>query len=223
MECIKHHQLLAGLYQIGNNISTNITHSIVWLEKAAKGWNDMASYNFYGTDYVMADPFKEYVDVISELGILLCMNKSYTKGLLVLNETVLKQKQTINGYNNIRIATNDIIRDGQSKLIDILINAGKCFSELVISSSDYKEYNILDYQYYRNILKESLNLLYLFFNGKQDSRYENVMRLITTLDNIMMSVNNSTVEENNDSSCILSDHKIEKKKVMKLIRRKKRH
>jgi hypothetical protein len=122
----KCNQLIAGSNQISQELSRNITGSIFWLSEAVEVWMKMASFNYFGTDYVTADPYKELNEVLSELALLYCIQRRYLEGLAIFDRTITLQRETLTGYDNIRITTIDVIEAGRSKLVDTLLNAAIC-------------------------------------------------------------------------------------------------
>ena len=63
------------------------------LEQSAEYWRLMASYNYYGTSYVMADPYKEGYEVMTEIGVILCFKKQHERGLIYLHNAKELQEQ----------------------------------------------------------------------------------------------------------------------------------
>ena len=122
-------QLMAGAYQLGTAVSNNKAESIQWLSRAADLWVQMVAFNFYGSQYVLADPDKEYAAVLSELAMLLCLQAQFEEGLEVYLTSINVQKETLLGYGSIRIATNDVIQVGWVILVETYINAAVCSSQ----------------------------------------------------------------------------------------------
>ena len=56
-------QLRAGPVRSSESIDA-VSQSIVYLQRAEIYWQEMASYGFYGTSYVQADPYKEIAGVV---------------------------------------------------------------------------------------------------------------------------------------------------------------
>jgi hypothetical protein len=122
----KRHQLMAGSYQLGSNISYNKQASIEQLMLASYAWTNMTSFNYFGTNYVLADPEKELTIVLSELAMLQCMTKQYQNGLITYLRSISIQADTISGYRRIRIATEDVITAAVLVLAESYINAAIC-------------------------------------------------------------------------------------------------
>lgn len=122
----KRHQLMAGSYQLGSNISYNKQASIEQLMLASYAWTNMTSFNYFGTNYVLADPEKELTIVLSELAMLQCMTKQYQNGLITYLRSISIQADTIAGYRRIRIATEDVITAAVLVLAESYINAAIC-------------------------------------------------------------------------------------------------
>ena len=117
---------MAGSYQLGSNISYNKQASIEQLMLASYAWTNMTSFNYFGTNYVLADPEKELTIVLSELAMLQCMTKQYQNGLITYLRSISIQADTIAGYRRIRIATEDVITAAVLVLAESYINAAIC-------------------------------------------------------------------------------------------------
>lgn len=122
----KRHQMMAGAYQIGSSISYNKQASIEQLILASYAWTNMTSFNYFGTNYVLADPEKELTIVLSELAMLQCMTMQYQDGLTTYLRSISIQADTIRGYRRIRIATEDVITAAVQVLAESYINAAIC-------------------------------------------------------------------------------------------------
>lgn len=97
------------------------------LSTAAHCWQELVStYAYYGTDYVTADPHKEYVDLAIRLGILLCRDGQHRAGIDVLDDARAKQDAMTRGYDTLRIATESIMRQGRTTLGEIYVNMVLC-------------------------------------------------------------------------------------------------
>ena len=130
----KQNQLLSSTFtakEVLHMQDTNIMfqNGILHMQRAIKNWKLMTKSNYYGSDYVLADPFKEGAEVMNSLGTLQCMNKDYTHGIHNLKECSDLQEQTLDGYKAIRIATRKDIRAGQAALAETLLNLGICLIE----------------------------------------------------------------------------------------------
>lgn len=138
----KHHQLSADMYQ------HQVSFHIDWLMAASRVWKEMVSkYQYYGSDYVLADPQKEYVDLLLRLGTVLCSSERFHEGAQQLQYAIQAQEETIEGYQRIKIATNDIIRYAHILLAEIHYNFAICSYEAAgadpIRLQDVKEHLIM--------------------------------------------------------------------------------
>ena len=127
----KQKQLLAATFT--NNLASNtqtdqnaLELGIAELQQAMQHWRDMSKLNYYGSDYVMADPYKEGSDVLSSLGTLQCMIRKQDDGIKSLTECAELQDRTLEGYASIRIATRKDIVEGQLQLVETLLSLGIC-------------------------------------------------------------------------------------------------
>jgi len=116
----KHAQLTATL------LSRTSVEKLSWLEKAVSSWRNLVAANFFGTDYVMADPYREGGLALQELGTLLCSLEQYDKGIQTLAESVDLHDKTLSGYKIIRIAARTNIVEGKLSLLSTLVNLGVC-------------------------------------------------------------------------------------------------
>ena len=83
-------------------------------------------YHFYGTNYVLADPEKEYIETLFQYGTELCFQKNYTFGLSHIITSIEKQKEMISGYGNIYITTSTVIQNAKIRLGQMYYNYGLC-------------------------------------------------------------------------------------------------
>jgi len=144
----KNYQLIAEsysrTYRLGLSDNTrnhieikDIIEKIIFYHKQAMNmWNEMVAANYFGSDYVIADPYKEGkklllllllllililyhigIEVSKELGTYLCLLKKYDEGLENLYISLTLQEKTKIGYESIRITS---ISD-ESKL-NVIIN-----------------------------------------------------------------------------------------------------
>lgn len=139
----KTHQLEADLYQQeldafeqkthydqsverGNNFFTQ--QIVLQLQAAAASWRFLTErYQYYGTDYVLADPHKEFVDLLMRLGAMLCSTmQDYPNGQQSFQEAFEKQLSMVEAYDTIRLATNSIMRQGRITLGEISFNFAAC-------------------------------------------------------------------------------------------------
>lgn len=119
-------QLMAGALQHGHHMSIDPQASIALLSEAALEWEEMLLNNYHGTNYVSADPDKEYVVALSELALLLCQDSKYELGLQTFSKVIGLQQKIILGYSSIRIATEDIVYTGKISLCESFVNFGQC-------------------------------------------------------------------------------------------------
>lgn len=106
-----------------------------WLSTSVDLWRVMVECNYFGSDYVMADPYKEGSEAMQELGTLFCSRQMFDKGLTMLGEAIKLHEKTLEGYSNIRIAARKDISEGMANLAQTLINAGICGYEKGDSAS----------------------------------------------------------------------------------------
>eukprot|EP01038_Epipyxis_sp_PR26KG_P015313 gene15313-20638_t len=208
----KCHQLLANSYQY-HFTNHNISNRVEWLLSSLMLWKIMTiNYGYYGSDYVMADPYKEYIDVTYELSVLLCMINRHNEGLYYFNESLFYQKQTILDYNKTLVATTHNIYDARNRLVEILINAGICSTEnqQFEQSIDYfnEAINVIDmYTMNGNNINERLKLCNEYIsNAKENIKFK--------------FTNNEEQVDNNKYSNIMNERKIIKT-IKKLKKRKK--
>lgn len=112
-----------------SDAACDLAHRIQWLTKAVDIWSHLATLNYFGTDYVMADPYKEGSERFSELGVLRCMAGQYSIGLQALQASLRLQEETMEGYRSIKIATVGMIRQAEFSYGNTLVNAGMCAQE----------------------------------------------------------------------------------------------
>lgn len=148
----KHHRLLASFHQTlaqekggemvekerverinsGGGDSEHISHSELstrWLRRATQQWEELHSLGYYGTEYVMADPYKEGAEAIAALGTLLCMQREHQEGVRYLQRAVGLYNDTVAGFSTIKIATTDDIVSTTITFAETMINAAMCFRE----------------------------------------------------------------------------------------------
>ena len=119
-------------YKFKHALLTAATHPTMsedklhWLSVSVNVWRVLAERNYFGSDYVMADPYKEGSEAMQELGTLLCSRKLYDSGLSILAEAISLHEKTVLGYEHIRIAARKDIFEGKAALAQTLINAGIC-------------------------------------------------------------------------------------------------
>lgn len=105
-------------------------HSEHWLERAAQLWITMQQRTGYtGSDYVSAEPMKEYIDVVAQLGSLRCANKNWLAGIDALEEAIRLQRQTISSFAILHVTTLTVEHDANRDLADMLYNLGLCYAE----------------------------------------------------------------------------------------------
>lgn len=119
-------QLMAGAYQIGNNLSSNPPASIILLSQAAQSWEETVVHNYRHIGYVSADPDKEYVAVLGELALLQCIEQHHELGQVTFAKVIELQKRTLRDYSTFRIATADIVKAGKISLIESYLNYAQC-------------------------------------------------------------------------------------------------
>jgi hypothetical protein len=118
-------------------LSARIRH----LTSAVSSWQQMAELNFFGGgsggggQYVLADPEKELTVVLSELALLHCLDGNHSAGSQLFLQSLELQRRTIDGYQRIRIATEDNIWAARETLTDTAINAATC----LLHREDYRD------------------------------------------------------------------------------------
>eukprot|EP01039_Chlorochromonas_danica_P007047 gene7047-7793_t len=118
----KHAQLMGWI--VGRQDSEH------WLESAAQLWITMQQRTGYtGSDYVSAEPMKEYIDVVVQLGSLRCANKNWLAGIDALEEAIRLQRQTISSFTILHVTTLTVEHDANRDLAEMLYNLGLCYAE----------------------------------------------------------------------------------------------
>lgn len=145
----KHAQLMATTFP------ATAKEKIEWLTYGVELWHKLAANNYFGSDYVMADPYKEGGELLQELGTLLCNRRDFDAGLEALKESVMLHEKTLDGYEKIRIAARKDIFDGMVNLAETLINAGICSFER--GGHERLGYSIDVLQKAQALLKEKTN------------------------------------------------------------------
>jgi hypothetical protein len=161
----KNYQLIAEsfsrTYRLGglsDNIRNNIemkdvVEKIIFYHKEAMNvWNEMIAANYFGSDYVIADPFKEGkiiitiiifsllslllltiqiigIEVSKELGTYLCLLKQYDEGLENLYMSLKLQEKTKIGYESIRITSISDVSKLNVIINETMFNINVCMNE----------------------------------------------------------------------------------------------
>ncbi len=103
------------------------------LEQSIQYWNVMSTYNYYGTSYVMADPYKEGYEVMTEIGVILCFRKQHKRGLAYLERARDLQEETLRGYGSILIMPDDLASECRAQLAVTSTNLEICKREMLQS------------------------------------------------------------------------------------------
>jgi hypothetical protein len=124
------------------SLNQQLGQCVELLEQSIEYWKRMASYNYFGTNYVMADPYKEGYEVLSELGVILCFQKQNERGLVYLNNAARFQEMTLQGYRDIQIMPDEIMNECQSQLAITRANIDICKSDM----KDNDNHDVLAYE-----------------------------------------------------------------------------
>ena len=116
----KHAQLTASLHP---RLSDG---RLKWLRTVVDFWRSLVVSNYFGTDYVMADPFKEGGVAMQELGTMLCSRQAFAEGTEILREAAQLHDKTLSGYDRIRIAARNDIAEARIAYAETLVNLGIC-------------------------------------------------------------------------------------------------
>ena len=107
-----------------------LNRCLMLLLQAIQYWHIMSTYNYYGTSYVMADPYKEGYEVMTEIGVILCFKKQHGRGLTYLQSAKELQEKTLRGYDSIRIMPDELMAECKLQLSIISINIDVCKKEM---------------------------------------------------------------------------------------------
>ena len=103
---------------------------VMVLKSAVSTWLEMTQkYQYYGSKYVLADPDKEYVETLLDLGTRQCQLHLYDDGLRSLEDAIKSQESMIRGYDSILIATSGTINYANIALAELFFNYGVCLME----------------------------------------------------------------------------------------------
>ncbi len=110
---------------------SNETNEMIFLLKdSVRIWKILTlQYQYYGSSYVLADPEKEFIEVLVQLGVMLCSHREFDEGIDHLSTAIEKQRHLIEGYNRIYIATSTIVDEAKTKLFEIQFNRCLCLHE----------------------------------------------------------------------------------------------
>lgn len=137
----KHYQLLSGTWSnalapilkspmgIRAEDSGVVGQAVGSMHSAVEYWKEMATYNYFGSEYVMADPYKEGAELMNKLGAMQCVTRAYEKGLATLQDSYELLDTTLDNYRALRIASRKTILEGQIALAETLLNYGVCAIE----------------------------------------------------------------------------------------------
>jgi hypothetical protein len=153
----KHHQFLLDfisierdgeLYSVVSDDSTSYSFQTIQEEKtflladSIRIWQLLIDkYRYYGTTYVIADPEKEYIEILFRYGTELCFHHNYSMGVSFLSQSISKQQQMIDDYQKIYIATNSVIRSAKIRLSEFHYNYGLCLMDDRLDVVALKEFN----------------------------------------------------------------------------------
>lgn len=115
---------------LSSSLTASEQEKVTLLEKAIAVWRNMSrNYQYFGTNYVVADPQKEYIETLLELGTRQCQLLAFKGGLKSLQDAITAQEEMIRGYQSIKIATEDIIQSANKGLAELLYNYALCTFE----------------------------------------------------------------------------------------------
>lgn len=120
----KHAQLMSSVLPPGS-----WREKADWLERGVTTWQSLASLNYFGSDYITADPFKEGAEVMQELGTVLCSLGDYTNGGRHLSHSIELHESTLRGFGGILTAARKDVADCKTNLAEALINLAICLVE----------------------------------------------------------------------------------------------
>ena len=106
-----------------------VREAIGAMSMAVHYWRQMAAQNYFGSEYVMADPYKEGADMMNKLGTLQCVTRQFDDGLQSLYDSYELLDSTLENYRALRIASRKTILEGQIALAETLLNYGVCAVE----------------------------------------------------------------------------------------------
>ena len=149
-----------------------IEKSINLLKSSIVHWKNMIRQNYYGSAYVLEDPYKEAAETLSLLGSLSCITSKYDFGIEYLFEALSMHIETLNGYASARyIVSYSTMKDGEQQMYNALLNSCSCllktkymFEEKMNCDHhyDHKHHKLKYLQDERNLIilyKKSLPLL----------------------------------------------------------------
>ena len=137
----KHYQLLSATWTnalapilkapsgIRAGDSAVVEQAVSSMSSAVRYWKEMASLNYFGSEYVMADPYKEGAELMNKLGAMQCVTHAYESGLDTLRDSYELLDSTLDNYRALRIASRKTILEGQIALAETLLNYGVCAVE----------------------------------------------------------------------------------------------
>ena len=139
----KHYQLLADTYTSviepimvdiqsytrGGNDESALQSAMEAMQNSIVYWKQMAAHNYFGSEYVMADPYKEGAEIMNRLGTLQCLMRNFPEGLTNLMDSYELKEATLDNYRTLRIASRKTIFEGQVSLAETLLNYGVCAVE----------------------------------------------------------------------------------------------
>jgi tetratricopeptide (TPR) repeat protein len=131
----KHNQFLIEVlpfllsFGADSSITTSISSlKMKLLEESVEIWNLLVKeYQYYGSSYVLADPEKEFIELLTQLGIELCFEGNYSAGVVHLQMASQKLQNMLDGYDRIYITSNNVVEDAIYRLGEISYNIGLCF------------------------------------------------------------------------------------------------
>lgn len=105
------------------------------LQTAVNLWEEMAAtYGYYGSGYVMADPYKEGYELRGELGGFLCLSPGVDNATRMevghqhITRSLELRELTLSGYGNMNIATVSVVTGETLALVEAYVGALMCLS-----------------------------------------------------------------------------------------------
>lgn len=177
-------------YKFKHALLTAATHPMLsddklrWLSVSVDVWRVLAERNYFGSDYVIADPYKEGSEAMQELGALLCSHQLYNAGIAILAEATSLHEKTLLGYEKIRIAARNDISEGKVALAQTLINAGICRYEQQEANADDLQQAAASLNKAHDLLEQvSANRLSVMNNEhNNEGHYHDVRKAVTTVE-----------------------------------------
>jgi len=121
-------------------INNNQTRCVQHLEISYKLWKLMAINNYFGSNYVTVEPYKEGIKVMTQLASLLCLKGKNRRGRGVFATAVRYYNQTIENFRGNILATSQIIQSTELSYAELLVNYGLCYYYDTTNKREKKSY-----------------------------------------------------------------------------------